>query len=68
MYLIVAEDEDGMWFDDPETVDDLEGARMIAHSHWDGKLPRGYTVLIYKLHYVEDVAVKAKEAEPCPSQ
>mgnify|MGYP001603502530 CR=1 FL=1 len=63
MYLIVAEAEDGTWFDEPDTVVDLDGARMMAHQRWDGKLPRGYEVLIYKLDYVECVAVSAALAK-----
>ena len=63
MYLFVAEAEDGTWFDDPDTVVGLDQARQLARAKWEGRLPRGYEVLIYKVDYVECVPVAAKQVE-----
>lgn len=57
MHLIVAEAEDGTWFDHPDIVDGLDHARKVAHQVWDGRLPKGYAVLLYEARYVEHVEV-----------
>ncbi len=63
MYLVVAEAEDGTWYDEGETAVGLDTARKVARGKWDGCLPRGYEVIVYSLAYVEHVHVDLQKTE-----
>ena len=54
-YLIVAEAEDGTWYDEPETAVGKDHARKIARGKWEGRVPKGYEIIIYSFSYVEAV-------------
>lgn len=49
-YIVVAEDKDGIWYDDPDVTETLQVARAMA-KHMEPE--KGYEAVIYELSFVE---------------
>jgi hypothetical protein len=62
-YLIVPEAEDGTWYGEELTAVGLDEARKMARGKWEGRVPRGYEVMIYSLSYVEAVDFQKAESK-----
>jgi hypothetical protein len=59
-YLIVAEADDGTWYDEGETAVGIGKARALAKTM---KCPRGYDVTIYRLEYVEHIEAQSQNSK-----
>lgn len=60
MYLVTAEDGDGMWFDDPIVADTKDEASEAARKKWQ-TLPQHIALVLYacrvvaELHHPQDL-------------